>query len=162
MKDVIACVDYSDSTTDVVEAAAALSSALGVNLFLLHVVVIKPTSLESGATLISPQAVAEKMAEARSAMEDVARPLVRRGVKVTPLVLEEYGTTVDSILNECAKIKPGFVVMGSHGHGALYRLLMGSVAEGVIRKLHCPVLLVPHRVASKEAGAATLQGAGSP
>lgn len=33
--------------------------------------------------------------------------------------------------------------MGSHGHGGLHHLLMGSVAEGVLRKAHCPVMLVP-------------------
>ena len=33
--------------------------------------------------------------------------------------------------------------MGSHGHGAIYELLVGSVTEGVLRKARCPVLVVP-------------------
>jgi len=36
-----------------------------------------------------------------------------------------------------------FVVMGSHGHGAMYDLLVGSTAQGVLRKAPCPVLIVP-------------------
>ena len=34
------------------------------------------------------------------------------------------------------------IVVGSHGHGALYHLLLGSVSEGIIRKTTCPVLVV--------------------
>ncbi|MGL5938967.1 MAG: universal stress protein, partial [Waterburya sp.] len=35
------------------------------------------------------------------------------------------------------------IVLGSHGHGAVYRTLVGSVSEGIIHKASCPVLIVP-------------------
>ena len=37
------------------------------------------------------------------------------------------------------------VIMGSHGHGALYHLFTGSVVTGVLRRIDCPVLVVPLR-----------------
>jgi hypothetical protein len=37
------------------------------------------------------------------------------------------------------------IVMGSHGHGALFNLLMGTVCNGVLRKARCPVVVVPAR-----------------
>jgi hypothetical protein len=41
------------------------------------------------------------------------------------------------------------VVLGSHGHGAFYNLIVGSVAEGVIRHSKVPVLVVPVRAGKK-------------
>jgi nucleotide-binding universal stress UspA family protein len=37
------------------------------------------------------------------------------------------------------------IVLGSHGHGAFRRFMLGSVAERVIRQAGCPVMVVPHR-----------------
>ncbi len=42
------------------------------------------------------------------------------------------------------EISSDFIVMGTHGRTGLSRLLMGSVAEAVSRKAHCPVLTVKH------------------
>jgi len=38
-------------------------------------------------------------------------------------------------------------VMGSHGHGAVYNLLVGSVTAGVLKSAKCPVLVVPSKKA---------------
>jgi len=35
------------------------------------------------------------------------------------------------------------IVMGSHGHGALYELLVGSITQGVLKAAKCPVVVVP-------------------
>ena len=50
---------------------------------------------------------------------------------------------IEEIL-ECAKaVKADAIVMGRHGHGAMYNLLVGSVTEGVLKRATCPVVLVP-------------------
>jgi nucleotide-binding universal stress UspA family protein len=46
-------------------------------------------------------------------------------------------------LREADAIKPDLIVMGRHGHGAMYNLLVGSVTEGVLKHSGRPVLLVP-------------------
>ena len=51
------------------------------------------------------------------------------------------------ILAEAAQIGAGTTVIGSHGHGALYNLLMGSVAESIVKHATCPVLIVPAKTA---------------
>ena len=50
---------------------------------------------------------------------------------------------MDRILHEATEQDAGLIVMGSHGHGAIYNLLVGSVAEGVLKGVSCPVLIVP-------------------
>lgn len=52
---------------------------------------------------------------------------------------------VDAILGEAKRTRAGAIVMGSRGHGALRRLLLGSVSRGVVRAARCPVLVVRRR-----------------
>jgi nucleotide-binding universal stress UspA family protein len=60
---------------------------------------------------------------------------------VTALQLQ--GATVATVLAEADRLGAELIVLGSHGHGAVYELLVGSVAEGVVRRSKVPVLLVP-------------------
>ena len=50
---------------------------------------------------------------------------------------------MEEILKTAREIAADFVVMGSHGHGSVYNLLVGSVTEGVLKAGERPVLLVP-------------------
>jgi nucleotide-binding universal stress UspA family protein len=50
---------------------------------------------------------------------------------------------VEKILAQMEKLDADLVIMGSHGHGAIYRTLLGSVSEGVLHDAACPVLIVP-------------------
>jgi nucleotide-binding universal stress UspA family protein len=52
------------------------------------------------------------------------------------------GPTVDSILEHCKACSADLIVVGSHGRGGLSRLLIGSVAEGIIRNAEVPVMVV--------------------
>jgi len=52
------------------------------------------------------------------------------------------GNPADSILENIEMFNVNLVIMGSHGKKGLSRLIMGSVAETVVRKANCPVLIV--------------------
>jgi nucleotide-binding universal stress UspA family protein len=54
---------------------------------------------------------------------------------------------VSCILERTQKHGAGLIVLGSHGHGAFYNLLVGSVAEGVLRESIVPVVVVPAKPA---------------
>jgi nucleotide-binding universal stress UspA family protein len=53
------------------------------------------------------------------------------------------GNPGDEIVDYAAKIGADLIVMGSHGHSGVRRLLLGSVAEKVLHRTPCPVLVVP-------------------
>ena len=59
----------------------------------------------------------------------------------------EEGGAAEEILRVAREIHCDLIVMGTHGRSGLSRLLMGSVAEEVVRKASCPVLIVPARTA---------------
>jgi nucleotide-binding universal stress UspA family protein len=56
---------------------------------------------------------------------------------------EPTGSVVEEILKTADAIAADLIVMGSHGHGSVYNLLVGSVTEGVLKISKCPILLVP-------------------
>ena len=66
----------------------------------------------------------------------------RAGVKAAQI---KFGLPADEIISSARELGAGLVVMGSHGHGALYHLFTGSVVTGVLRRIECPALVVPLR-----------------
>jgi len=64
-----------------------------------------------------------------------------KGIEVTHF--NEYGSTADGILNCSKEFKADLIVMGTHSRTGIDRLLMGSVAESVVRNSEVPVLVVP-------------------
>ncbi|MDQ5980803.1 MAG: hypothetical protein QG602_3781 [Verrucomicrobiota bacterium] len=65
----------------------------------------------------------------------------KRGLMTTAVLRE--GAPAAAILAKAASAHAGCIVMGSHGHGAIYDLLVGSTTHGVLKKAPCPVLVVP-------------------
>jgi nucleotide-binding universal stress UspA family protein len=62
------------------------------------------------------------------------------------------GSPVVEILKFAQQAEIDLIVMGSHGRTGIFRLLMGSVAEAVMRKAPCPVLVVKQPVQATESG----------
>jgi len=62
---------------------------------------------------------------------------------LTALLLQ--GPTVETIISEAGRLPASLIVLGSHGHGRIYDVLVGSVSEGIVRASKVPVLLVPAR-----------------
>ncbi len=79
--------------------------------------------------------------KARGWLDDAAKGL--GDLPDTEVVLRE-GEVVDEILNVEAEKAIGTIVLGTHGRTGLVHLLVGSVAEKVIRSVHCPVYVVRH------------------
>jgi nucleotide-binding universal stress UspA family protein len=101
-----------------------------------------------------PQAGAEEPEDRRQAAERLQEFVAqarRSGVKVRPIVGE--GRDVEEILRQVRSQAADLLVMGTHGRGGFERFLLGSVAEKVLRKADCPVIVVPspHADAAEEA-----------
>jgi nucleotide-binding universal stress UspA family protein len=64
-------------------------------------------------------------------------------VPVTARVLE--GPPAAAIVRAARRERAGLIVLGTHGRTGLTRILIGSVAERVVRTARCPVLTVPAR-----------------
>ena len=138
MKTIVSLVDFSDVTTKVLDYTHVLAKAFEGDVTLLHVVPTGPVVVDFAPP--PPPAPGELQAKQR-ALWLLRENLAAHGIKVTAQVFE--GPLVDTILSQLRSINPDAIVMGSHGHGALYNLLVGSVTEEIIKLALWPVFVVP-------------------
>lgn len=127
--------DFSDSATAAVPVARALAQDYGARLVLLHVVPLETIPSE---VLVMPTDLGAFEQE----LEALARSLEGRELKHAIETVVREGDPSTEILRVAAETKSDLIVMGSHGRSGLRRLLLGSVAEMVMRQAPCPVLVV--------------------
>lgn len=142
MKTIITPVDFSAATATVIDAALELATAIDGQLVLLHVVQPPIVTSDYGLAMENVQeilAVSEKAAARQ--LSHLADQLKAKGAPSR--VVQINGAAVSGILETADRLKASYVVMGSHGHTALYDLLVGSTTHGVLKRATCPVLIVP-------------------
>jgi nucleotide-binding universal stress UspA family protein len=127
--------DFSEPSHAAWQVACALAQTYQARLVALHVVF--PATVAYGE-VVSTEVVEQQMSSARQALEQL-QP-TEPGIKVERIL--ETGDPVEVILRTAAKLPADLIVLGSHGRTGLARLLLGSVAEQVVRKATCPVLVV--------------------
>lgn len=144
MPEVLACLDFADVAAPVLDTAAELATALGGRLHLLHVAAEEPElagyDKDSIATFTREDR-ARQLLDEHHELRARADELTAQGLEVVPLLV--MGSTVEKVLEEADALDASYIVVGSHGHGGLHHLLLGSVSEGLARKSHRPVVLVP-------------------
>jgi nucleotide-binding universal stress UspA family protein len=74
-------------------------------------------------------------------LQEIANRLRKAGLDATALLV--HGATVETILKEASDLDVDMIVVGTHGRGAMYQLLVGSVSEGILHKSPYPVLVIP-------------------
>lgn len=142
MKTLFVSVDFSPATRHVVATAADLAAELNAKLVLHHSLIPPMVTTEYGIGIEMLQetiALGEK--SARHQLQHLEDELTARGLRVTTVLTS--GTAAPHILEQAEKMRADTIVMGSHGHTALYDLLVGSTTHLVLHKAHCPVLIVP-------------------
>lgn len=142
MKEILVPIDFSPVTSEVLKIATSLAKTFHSHLWLIHVAAPDPdfVGFEPGPQVVRDQ-IANDFHKKHQLLQDLAEDLKTQQIKVTPLFIQ--GPTVETLLNKANEFKADLVVLASHGHSALYRLLLGSVSEGVLRGSSCPVLIVP-------------------
>lgn len=142
---ILAAVDFSPVTVAVLGAINRVAGLTPVKVYLVHVAPPEPGFVGYG---VGPDSVRDQVAaELRGhhqQLQDLADQLREGGIEATALLVQ--GPTVATLIEHAEKLEAGLVVLGSHGHGAVYDLLVGSVTEGVVRRSRVPVLLVPAQV----------------
>lgn len=139
----LVAVDFSAVADDQLEIVSRLARPKR-EIYLLHVAEPDPSFVgyEAGPDEVRHDVAVEFKRE-HEELHALADRLREQGHEVTALMIQ--GPTVKTILEQAEKLEAEVIVVGSHGRGKLFDVVVGSVSAGVIRKAKVPVLVVPTR-----------------
>jgi universal stress protein A len=147
MKWLLVPTDFSERSRVTVTHAISLARQLGASIELLHVfeTPVNPAPEVAARTPLPP----DKRAEIDQQLEPEAALIRDAGVPCETLVV--WGEPGRVIVQRASERPADFIVIGSKGRTGLAHVLLGSVTESVLRKVRCPVVVVP--AAALQAGA---------
>ncbi len=142
MKTILVAVDSSSVSDAVVAQAQDLAQAGGGRIVLLTVVQ-PPVITSEYAPMIDNFEAITKAGEtaAQKRLLELQSRLQAAGIGAETVQLT--GAPVAQILHQAEARAADYIVMGSHGHTAIYDLLVGSTTHGVLLRAKCPVVIVP-------------------
>jgi nucleotide-binding universal stress UspA family protein len=139
---ILVAMDFSICSQAALRSAAMWGHRLKAQLFLVHALQ-SPAAAPARETNL-PKSLREK-AERRV---QAALGVASANELIADLILAP-GDPVKVILDQAKRLRADFIVLGTHGRRGLRRLVLGSVAESVVRRAGCPVLVVKAGVAQR-------------
>ncbi len=139
IKKILVATDGSEFTKEAVKKGISLAKMLGAEIIGLYVVDISsivPMSLDESAFPM----VDFLRNEGDNVLKELKEQVESAGVRAK--LLKKEGIPADEIIETAKKEDVDLIVIGTLGRSALEKLLLGSVAEKVIRHAPCPVLVV--------------------
>jgi nucleotide-binding universal stress UspA family protein len=135
--------DFSTGAQEALDYGVDLFAGGGVEIVVLHV--IEPLYYATPADLYGASAnlsmlLDEQTRVAKEQLAQLARRLEKRRLRIRTVL--QTGSPYQLILETADKLKVDLIVMATHGRTGLSHLLMGSVAEKIVRAARCPVLTV--------------------
>jgi nucleotide-binding universal stress UspA family protein len=140
---ILVAIDFSDTSKAALAYGRALAGQFGAKLHVVHVV--EDFAMKS---LVSSEGFARLLPEVQRELEEAACKQLKDTLQHEPGVAESCVITsnapADAIVDYAKNVAIDLIVLGTHGRGGVSRLLLGSVAERVVRTAPCPVLTVRH------------------
>ena len=137
---VLVPIDFSDQANVVIEWATHMAEEHSSKILLLHVYHLPVEFQQLEGAYLPPDFWSNVKKEAEQQLAAHSQQIRKHEVEVETLVREGYPATV--IVEEAERQRADLIVIGTHGHTGLKHLLLGSIAERVVRTAPCPVLTV--------------------
>jgi nucleotide-binding universal stress UspA family protein len=137
---ILVAIDDSKHSETAIHCAANYFKPQTTEVKIVHVltpvVLSAPPQMSRGYT---PE-LEEEAKQARTLVDKYAQQLRAAGYSVDAVV--ENGDVRECIIDSAERWHADLIILGSRGHKGMGRLLLGSVAESVVRHAHCSVLVV--------------------
>lgn len=143
LKNILVATDFGDASAAALAYGRELARTFDATLHVLHVADDVYMRLGGDAYVgVLPELQKDIEASANRQLDDLlvsndARPVVKRAVVTS-------AATAVAIVQYARDLGIDLIIVGTRGRGAMAHLLMGSVAERVVRTANCPVLTVRH------------------
>ncbi|MDP9287529.1 MAG: universal stress protein [Thermoproteota archaeon] len=147
IKKILVPIDGSDASLKAAKYAIKAVKCEKAQIICIHVIPTPENISEfEGKPFYSLQAYYDELGKsAKPWFEKIIETCKRMTVSeddVTTDIVADVSSIADAIINYAANNNTDLIVMGTKGKTGLKRFLIGSVADGVVRHAHCPVLVV--------------------
>ncbi len=151
MKNLLVPIDFSDVSDRLVATAEKQATAFGAKVWLLHCISEYPALSAMGEIPVflpsSSLALPGRYPDEYRQLAKLTSNLRDNGIDAELLFVS--GLPTEQILSAADDHQADLIIMGSHGHGMLYEVVVGTVTEAVLHRTEHPTLVVPS-VAIKE------------
>ena len=145
---VLCPIDFSDHSLAALNLALKVTQQNDANLYLLNVAPVPAGA--AGFQPVPMDAYPFHEKDRQAELTKLARERIPAAVRYETLVIS--GDPAERVLETARALEADLIVMGTHGHRGLSRLVLGSVAERVVRESPVPVLTVRATAPVRKAG----------
>lgn len=142
MRKILVPMDFSECSDAALKYARALCEAFGASLHLLHVV--QDPYTQPWAAEAFPAPLGEMLQQWQEQARTRLGSLLAEPDRAAATIATVVGSPFYEIIRYAGEQEIDLIVIGTHGRGPVAHMLLGSVAEKVVRKAPCPVLTVRH------------------
>ncbi|HEY4059107.1 MAG TPA: universal stress protein [Kofleriaceae bacterium] len=146
-KVILAPTDLSERAEAAVDYACELASQLGAKVHLLHVLAVPVVGVPEIGMAMTSTMIDTMLVENQTALDQLARTKANK-CEIGGAVLRT-GDARDVINATAKEIGADLIVVGTHGRTGVSRVLLGSVAESIVRTAPCPVLTIRDDIESE-------------
>ena len=144
---IVVPIDGSENSMEAADYAVKMAEKYGSEVSVVHVVNIDQYLQSLGLyRLTYPDPIKKKIEEARAAAQkwftEITRNAEQRNVRIKTDVIDSALSVVAAIVNYADREKAGLIVVGTRGRSGISKMLLGSVASGVVTYAPCPVLVL--------------------
>lgn len=141
---ILVAVDLSEATPRVMQVTERVARQSEGKVRLLHVAEAEPDFMgyDAGPEVVRDQ-VAKEFRDEHKSIQAYAEQLREAGLDASARLIQ--GPIVETVFKEAKRFEADMLIVGSHGFGALYDLLIGSISRGILKDTDIPVLVVPIR-----------------
>jgi nucleotide-binding universal stress UspA family protein len=143
---ILVAIDGSKASSHAAEHAINLAQRYKASLIILHVLHLNTLRQISSSFVTAPtfglEEAQELKATAKKWTENINKKAKTKGLVSKTKIIEEATSIVGSIVEFAEDEEIDLIVVGTRGKTGFSKLLLGSVAQGVLAYAHCPVLAV--------------------
>jgi len=150
IKSILVPVDFSDDSLNALAYGREFAKPMGAELIILYVVEPIYYATPADMYVTTPNLTTLLDEQRRVGKEQLARleaELKKKGIRGRSIL--EMGVPAHVIVDTAKRRRADLIIMATHGRTGLVHMLMGSVAEKVVRTAPCPVLTVRHGAAKR-------------
>lgn len=137
IKEIVAPIDLEEHSEKLIEYTAYIAEKLGANISFVHVVEPYPSvgDIDLGTDTMQ-EFTRMRLQYAEKTLSELAEKYPNCSTKILK------GVVADEVIDYAKRKEAGLIVIGTHGTKGIEKLLLGSVAERVVKNAHCPTLVM--------------------